>query len=179
MHMRVLLITVLSTGFRKKLEASAKLKDCKIIGEWVRSIVNHLYWCVASTDAGDQEKIVAKWLSLENHIHNKHSHQNKEFPKCAHKRLTSNQRKKKWFKRRKFYLSPILFQCCNGILIVYADSKPSEKVCELLSNTKFVNDLHRLSPEHQTSSLESYHSVIIHFAPKYAALSYYGMLSRY
>ena len=64
-------------------------------------------------------------------------------------------------------------------LIVYTDSKLSGKVCELLNDTKFVNDLRRLSPEHQTSSLESYHSVIIHFAPKYAALSHYGMLSRY
>ena len=47
-------------GFRKKLEASVKLKDCAIIGEWLWSIVNHLYWCVASTDAGDSELIVAK-----------------------------------------------------------------------------------------------------------------------
>ena len=96
--------TMLFTGFRKKLEASAKLKNCEIIREWLRSIVNHLYWCVASTDE-DPEMIVAKWLSLENHIHNKHTrHQNKKFPRCVHKRLTASQRKKKWFKRRKVYL---------------------------------------------------------------------------
>ena len=45
------------------------------------------------------------------------------------------------------------------------DSKPSEKVGELLNNTNFLKDVRRLSPEHQTSSLEAYHSVIIHFAP--------------
>ena len=34
------------------------------------------------------------------------------------------------------------------------------------------------SPLHQTSSLESFHNVIIHFAPKSIALSYHGMISR-
>ena len=67
-------------GFRKKLEAAAE-KDCSLIREWQRSILNHLYWCVASTEGGDGETILAKWLSLDNHG-----------------RLS----KRKWFKRRKF-----------------------------------------------------------------------------
>ena len=62
---------MVTTGFRKKLEEQ---KDCHIIGNWQRSIINHLYWCVASTKDGDQDTIEAKWLSLDNHIHNKHTH---------------------------------------------------------------------------------------------------------
>ena len=42
--------------------------------------------------------IKAKWLSLENHIHNKHSGHGDKFPKCAHARLTG---KRKWFKKSK------------------------------------------------------------------------------
>ena len=170
---------MLYTGFRKKLEASAKLKNCEIIRDWLRSIVNHLYWCVSSTDDGDPEMIVAKWLSLENHIHNKHSHQNDKFPRCVHKRLTANQRKKKWFKRRKFYIRLTTMLILIVLKTVNTDTKASEKVCENLSNKNLLKDLRRLSPEHQTSSLEAYHSVIIHFAPKYAVPSYFGMLSRY
>ena len=34
-------------GLRKELEAAAKQKDCNIIGNWQRSIINHLYWCVS------------------------------------------------------------------------------------------------------------------------------------
>ena len=31
--------------FRKKVDAAAKQKGCEIIGNWRRSIINHLYWC--------------------------------------------------------------------------------------------------------------------------------------
>ena len=84
-------------GFRKKLEAAAK-KDCSLIREWQRSILNHLYWCVASTEGGDGETILAKWLSLDNHVHNQHTHASPKFRRCVHGRLS----KRKWFKRRKF-----------------------------------------------------------------------------
>ena len=55
-------------GFRKKLEALAKKKGCELVGKWQRSIINHLYWCVASTPDCNGEVIKAKWLSLEGHI---------------------------------------------------------------------------------------------------------------
>ena len=35
-----------------------------------------------------------------------------------------------------------------------------------LTNAKLGKDIAKLSPTHQTSSLESFHSVIIHLAPK-------------
>ena len=33
--------------------------------------MNHLYWSAVSTPDGDGEMILAKWLSVDNHIHNK------------------------------------------------------------------------------------------------------------
>ena len=57
-------------AFRKKVEAVAKLKDCKLVGQWTESLVNHLYWCAASTPSGNGDDIKAKWISLNNHIHN-------------------------------------------------------------------------------------------------------------
>lgn len=88
------------TGFRKKLEAVAKQSGCELIGKWQRSIINHLYWCVSSTSGGDTDTMIAKWLSLDNHVHNKHTHETPKFKKCAHGRLGTH--KKKWFKRRKY-----------------------------------------------------------------------------
>ena len=67
------------SGLRKKLEAGAKKRMCSLIGDWRRSIVNHLYWCVSSTEDGDSETILAKWLSLDNHVHNEHKHASPKF----------------------------------------------------------------------------------------------------
>ena len=58
------------------------------------------------------------------------------------------------------------------------DSKASEKLSALLTNAKLSKDIARLSPVYQTSSLESFHGVIIHFAPKSTAFSYQGMQCR-
>ena len=66
-------------GFRKKVKVLAKQKDCELVGKWEQSMINLMYWCVVSTPNGDGDMMVAKWLSLENHIHNKHSGHGKLF----------------------------------------------------------------------------------------------------
>ena len=77
-----------------------KAKDCGIVGEWLKSIVNHLYWSTVSTPSGNSDVILAKWLSLDNHIRNKHTtHNSKHFKKCLHGLIT---RCKKWLKRCEF-----------------------------------------------------------------------------
>ena len=72
--------------FQKKLEAVAKQKDCGIIGKWQRSIINHLYWCVASSKK-DSESVKAKLLSLKKHIHGISTGRGGVFPKCIHGQL--------------------------------------------------------------------------------------------
>ena len=84
-------------GIKKKVLALAKREECGIIGEWSKSIVNHMYWCAASSD-DNEEMIKDKWLSLINHIYNKHQHSGL-FKKCAHGRVDHN---KKWFTPRMF-----------------------------------------------------------------------------
>ena len=90
-------------GFRKKVKTLAKQKDCELVGKWEQSMINHMYWCVVSTSNGDGDMMVAKWLSLENHIHNKHSGHGQLFRRCSHGRLVGRNQKKKWFKRRKWH----------------------------------------------------------------------------
>ena len=50
-----------------------------------------------------------------------------------------------------------------------------EKLCEALSNKALVRGIKQASPHAQTSCLESFHSVLNHFAPKMIAYSYVGM----
>lgn len=93
--------SLLYAAFRKKINKLAKEKGCEIIGEWSKSMVNHLYWCALSTDDGDGEVMLEKWLSLLNHIHNKHWGHGKIYKKCTHGHL----RNRKWLKHRKFHCS--------------------------------------------------------------------------
>ena len=53
------------------------------------------------------------------------------------------------------------------------------KVQDLVMSNQFKKDVPNLSPGPQTSTLEGYHAVINHFAPKMIGFSYYGMMSRY
>lgn len=63
----------------------AKEKECEIVGDWKKSLVNHLYWSAVSTPDGNGELIEAKWISQDNHIHNKHKGHGKVFQACQHK----------------------------------------------------------------------------------------------
>ena len=70
------------TAVKKKLAHLAAASECGIVGEWSKSIINHLYWCAASVpnsyneadneaDDGDYDgsndngdEIVKRWRSL-------------------------------------------------------------------------------------------------------------------
>jgi len=54
----------------------------------------------------------------------------------------------------------------------YVGSKASENFNDVVTNTRLLTDMMKLSPTHQTSSLEAYHSVINRFAPKLLVFSY-------
>jgi len=75
-------------GLKKKLAKLSKYKDCEIVGEWTKSIINHLYWCAASAPDGDGKQMVVRWRSLGNHLCNEHHD-------CYH--LPLGERQKKWF----------------------------------------------------------------------------------
>ena len=53
-----------------------------------------------------------------------------------------------------------------------------EKISEIVQSRYLVTDIGRLSPRHQTSALESFHALIINFAPKSTAFSFTGMKCR-
>ena len=65
-----------------------------------------------------------------------------------------------------------------NMCMLISGSKPCELLSDIILNKQLLEDIKKLSPSHQTSSLESYHSVINHFAPKLLGFSYMGMHCR-
>lgn len=73
-----------------------------------------------------------------------------------------------------------VFTCSYKLsFYIYSGTKACEKLYEVICNKQLLVDIKQLSPFQQTSGLESYHSVINHFAPKLLAFSYVGMHCRY
>ena len=64
------------------------------------------------------------------------------------------------------------------MIMKFLDTKPSIKISDLQSKNRLCNQIKKLSPLHQTSAIEAFHSVMIQFAPKSRAFSYKGMLAR-
>uniref|UniRef100_A0A8C6UDD5 Uncharacterized protein n=1 Tax=Neogobius melanostomus TaxID=47308 RepID=A0A8C6UDD5_9GOBI len=140
-----------SKGLKKPLDSATKERHCEELNLWKSAIINHLYWTAASTPDGNPDVMEAKWASLVNHVQDIHSHENLWFPVCAHPNLEGEARNKQWL-------------------------EPGEK--SLAMRNTFLKDIRQLSPQHQTFSLEAFHSLILHFAPKHTGFSYLGMHSR-
>lgn len=66
----------------------------------------------------------------------------------------------------------------NTYILYIIGSKAYEKLSDVVLCRRLMKDVKKLSPHHQTSSLESYHSVLNHFAPKLLAFSYTGIYCR-
>ncbi|XP_054773944.2 uncharacterized protein LOC129282034 [Lytechinus pictus] len=144
----------IAKGLKKKIIAVSKLKDCEVVGRWKRSINNHVYWCASSTPDGDGEVMVAKFKSILNHMRNIHENHSDVYPACSH---GENHGQREWMRQ---------------------GTKPFEKLSEELSKTRLLNDMKKMSPVDQTSSVEAFHSVMLYWCPKMLAYSYAGMKCR-
>ena len=54
-----------------------------------------------------------------------------------------------------------------------------DKLNAIVSNTRLVNDIKKMSPDTQTSALESYHAVLNFWHPKMLYFSWMGTKCRY
>ncbi|KAI0212078.1 hypothetical protein LSAT2_003041 [Lamellibrachia satsuma] len=148
----------ITKGLGKKLDKLALQRDCGIIKEWKKFTINHLYWCAASTPDGVGAAMLAKWTSLSNHLLNRHTgHVDVLFPECLHDSIPTPERKTKW-------LTP--------------GSKAEVLLQKILQDTWLLKDVQHLSPMEQTSSVEGFHSTILHFVPKHTAFQYMAMQGR-
>ena len=148
----------LSKWVTKKLTKKAKKKGNEVLLKWIQFVSNHLWWCAQTCD-GDAEVLHEKWVSILNHVVNKHRWRNgKYFGKCVHGLLSRNkERKTKWLQ---------------------AGSAPQIALEEVVLNKKLLKDISKLTEFHHTGNLEVYHSLLLKYAPKRQHFSYKGMVAR-
>ncbi|XP_071160693.1 uncharacterized protein [Mytilus edulis] len=140
-------------GVSKKLEAAAKKSGGKDIRPWIKSIVNHIYW-ISSSCGMDGDLKTAKWLSIMNHMCNKHEGHSSIYPKCDHGELSQD---RQWLEE---------------------GSVPYKRMKAVVESKYLLTDVPKLSPVYQTYALEVFHSVVNNFAPKSTHFFYSSMLAR-
>ena len=60
----------------------------------------------------------------------------------------------------------------------HVGTKPCEKVVKIITSPYLRTDVKKMSPAVQTSSVEAFHSVVNHFAPKMLSFTHEGMSCR-
>ena len=148
----------LSKWVTKKLTKKAKKKGNEPLFKWIKCVSNHLWWC-SQTCGGNAEALRERWVSILNHVVNKHKWKNsKHFRRCEHGRLSRRkERKTKWLE--------------DG-------SSAYVALEEVVLNKKFLKDIEKLTEFHHTGELEVYHSLLLKYVPKRLHYSYKGMVAR-
>ena len=124
---------------------------------WIKSIINHFWWCCA-TSIGKHEQLKKKWLSILYHITNRHTWKDcKHFTKCDHPTLPKEeQRSKPWLK---------------------LETSSFRQLKEIISSNSLIKDLKYLTEFNYTGTLEIYHSLYNKDCPKRLSFSY-GMVAQ-
>ena len=182
------LFYILFTGIKKKLTKQSKIRGYEDLKDWIRSISNHLYWCIDYTSEGVLR--VAAFTSLFNHITNIHVHP-EPFQTCLHGPVN-----RKWLKPGMYtlinitamriskaagswnYLLLIRYELFIMHFVGFAGCAVDVWLRKELGKTMLLNDVKQGSI-HNTSELESFHSTLNRFAPKLQGLPYDGMFGRY
>ncbi|XP_035665525.1 uncharacterized protein LOC118408774 [Branchiostoma floridae] len=147
-----------SKNVTSKLRTKAKKATCKPLGEWMKSVSNHL-WHSCKTCLENPELLREKWTSLLNHIANRHRWSgNKLFHKCAHKPLSRRQQKKtKWLQM----------------------GSPAHKALqEVVMDRTLLKDMGKMALFKHTGEIEVYHNVVLKYATKRIPYQYPGMKAR-
>ncbi len=115
-------------------KGAAKRKECVGLGEWIPSIVNHLWWS-AQTCEGNAEVLKEKWVSVIHHVTNRHDWPgNKHYHRCVHEPLDE------LTERTKLWLSP--------------GSEAHKALVRTVKDKRLLKDLDHLTKCIHTTTLE-------------------------
>lgn len=131
----------------KKLAAVACSKGNEILKPWLSDITNHFFYCADTCDK-NVEIMQAKWVSVLNHIVNKHSW---ALGQCDHDPIQEEERDKDW-------LSP--------------KSRTYDDLQRSVLEPRLLKSFHYYTTCQTTSELESFNNHILMYAPKRSAFSY-------
>ena len=145
-------------GIKKKLLKAGKKKLNSALTPWIRSIINHFWWCCATS----KENIVLlkeKWVSILFHICNFHKWNNAQvYHKCIHADLS---------------ITDVLSK--NWLQI---NSPPYLALKQIVCDKKLLNVLGYFTKFKHSGNLESYHSLNNKYCPKRIFFTYDAMVAR-
>lgn len=139
----------LAKNIKSKLRKAAKKKGNEELEPWIKSIINHLWFCARACNK-DQELLVQMWSSVVYHVLGQHEWSDDPnlplFQKCGHDPLTDlQQRKKIWLK---------------------AGSSAHEALKKVALAKRLLKDIRFLAEFMHTGALEVFHNVLLKYAPK-------------
>ncbi|KAG0416653.1 hypothetical protein HPB47_006237 [Ixodes persulcatus] len=141
-----------SKSVKKSLNAASKSHDCGSLVVRAQPAVNHMYWCAAAS-RGNPDLLEGAWSSMTRHVVDVHADHPGMYTKCLHQTIEDGE----W---------PVPDTLSHARFVVVVPSK------------SLLKDLRQLSPDTQTYGLESFHSVLNRFGPKWADFRTKGMLAR-
>ncbi|KAH6946681.1 hypothetical protein HPB50_014544 [Hyalomma asiaticum] len=133
-----------------------------MISATIKCTKNHVTkWCsqpvvqgkALANSHGDEKLFLARWLSILRHVVNVHDHPDPLHPSCIHGQIPERD----W---------------------LIEGSESYQRLKAILAAPHLLRDLPRASQKAQTSGLEAFHSLLIHFAPKSSKFTYEGMMAR-
>ena len=136
----------------KKFHKVAKAKANKALLPWSRSVINH-FWHSSKTCSSDRNIFLAMWISILNHIVNKHSW---ALGECAHEEIDEDARKALQAAGGKDAPPPWL----------EPDSAPHIALRNLVLDKRFLNKLGYFKNYRHTGVLETFHNLILMYAAK-------------
>ena len=142
----------LAKSLKKNILAVSRKKSTSVLNEWVKSIINHLYYSAQNCNE-DPDTLIELWLSELNHITGVHQWKPnarfKEVLSCSHDDVDSR-------------------LAAEGFEKVYLDScSDAFRALErIVSTPQILEALRHCTLALSTASLENLHSVILKYAPK-------------
>ncbi|XP_040079285.1 uncharacterized protein LOC115314849 isoform X1 [Ixodes scapularis] len=108
------------------------------------------------------------------HVMDVHIHRDPLHPTCAHGDIGH----RKWLEEGK----PSRGTCCSYLYLKIphfcTGTETFRQLESVLMPGHLLRDIPRISPKEQTYALESFHGILVHFAPKSSKFKYEGMLAR-
>jgi len=143
-----------SKSLKKSLSNLSKFSNNAPLKTWIKSVINHFWWCCATSD-GNVEILRGKWLSILYHIRGIYTWEhNIHFHGCEHDSL---EKQRKWLSE---------------------DSPAFQALKSVVEKKKTFDVFKYLVEFRDTGSLEVYHSLINKYCPKRLHFSIYGMIAR-
>lgn len=154
----------IAKSLKKSIVSSSKKKSTAILNEWLRSIINHLYYSTQHCDE-DPEKLIELWLSELKHIRGIHDWEHddsfKKVLKCSHENSDIPLARQGL---RKQYLEN--------------DSEAFLTLRDIVSAPRLLTALRHCTLSLSTASLENLHSVMLKYVPKRLHFNFLSMNMR-